>query len=238
MKIRALRAALPYTLPILMGFLVLGISYGFLMRSQGFSFIYPVAMSIVIFAGSMQFVATELLLSAFNPLYAFLLTLMVNTRHLFYGVSLLDKYRGCGWKKPYLIYALCDETFSINVAAASPPEVDRAWFMFFVTLLNQVYWVSSVALGAVLGDVLSFDTTGVDFVMTALFVVLFVNQWLEAKDHLPALAGLGCSLLCLLIFGSGDFMLPAMALILLFFSLSRRRAGQERAAEEEREAVQ
>ena len=208
MKKKAFRAALPYSLPICIGFLFIAMSYGFLMRSRGFSVFYPMAMSAFIFAGSMEFVAVELLLSAYAPLHAFLLTLMVNARHLFYGISMLEKYKGMGWKKPYLIFGMCDETFSINCTVTPPEGVDRGWFMFFVTLLNQTYWVAGATLGALLGSVLHFDTTGIEFVMTALFTVMFVNQWEEAKDHRPALTGLGCAALCLTVFGSDGFMLP------------------------------
>ena len=227
MKHKALKAAFPYTLPICVGFLFLGISYGFLMRSKGFSFVYPLCTSLFIFAGSMEFVTVELLLSAFHPLHAFLLALMVNARHLFYGLSMLQKYRGTGWKKLYLIFGMCDESFSINCTVTPPPDVDRGWFMFFVTLLNHIYWVTGATLGALLGYLIHFDTTGIEFVMTALFVVMFINQWEESKDHRPALAGLGCSLLCLVVFGSSQFIVPSMALIVLSFLLGRRKLEQE-----------
>lgn len=227
MKRKALKAAFPYTLPICVGFLFLGISYGFLMRSKGFSFVYPLCTSLFIFAGSMEFVTVELLLSAFHPLHAFLLALMVNARHLFYGLSMLQKYRGTGWKKLYLIFGMCDESFSINCTVTPPPDVDRGWFMFFVTLLNHIYWVTGATLGALLGYLIHFDTTGIEFVMTALFVVMFINQWEESKDHRPALAGLSCSLLCLVVFGSSQFIVPSMALIVLSFLLGRRKLEQE-----------
>lgn len=227
MKKKAFKAALPYTLPICVGFLFLGMSYGFLMRSKGFSFIYPMLMSLFIFAGSMEFLTVNLLLSAFNPLYAFFLTLMVNARHLFYGISMLEKYKNIGWKKFYLIYGMCDESFTINCTVTPPPEVDKGWFMFFVTLLNHLYWVTGATLGALLGYVVHFDTTGIEFVMTALFVVMFINQWEENREHGPALIGLGCSLLCLLLFGADNFILPAMALIILCFTLNRKRNRKE-----------
>lgn len=227
MKTKAFKAALPYTVPICIGFLFLGMSYGFLMRSKGFSFVYPMLMSLFIFAGSMEFVTVDLLLSAFNPVYAFFLTLMVNARHLFYGISMLEKYKNTGWKKFYLIYGMCDESFSINCAVTPPEDVDKGWFMFFVTMLNQIYWVSGSTLGALLGYIVHFDTTGIEFVMTALFVVMFMNQWEESKDHRPALIGLGCSLLCLLLFGSKSFLLPAMALIIICFILTKKKSPKE-----------
>ncbi len=227
MKMKAYKVALPYTLPICVGFLFLGMSYGFLMRSKGFSFVYPMLMSFFIFAGSMEFVTVNLLLSTFNPLYAFFLTLMVNARHLFYGISMLEKYKNMGWKKFYLIYGMCDESFSINCTVTVPKDVDQGWFMFFVTLLNHIYWVSGATLGSLLGYVIHFDTTGIEFVMTALFVVMFMNQWEEKRNHTSALIGIGCSLLCLFIFGSHNFMLAAMALIILCFTFSRKKLNQE-----------
>lgn len=223
MKRKAFKAALPYTLPICIGFIVLGMSYGFLMRSKGFPLIYPMLMSLFIFAGSMEFVTVNLLLSDFNPLHVFFLTLMVNARHIFYGISMLDKYKNCGWKKPYLIFGMCDETFTVNCAVTPPEDVDKGWFMFFVTLLNQIYWVSGATLGALLGYIIHFDASGIEFVMTALFVVMFINQWEETKEHTPALMGLGCSLLCLVIFGSSNFIIPAMILIVLCLSFCKGR---------------
>ena len=222
MKSKAFRAALPYTIPICIGFLFLGISYGFFMHSKGFSFLYPVLMSLFIFAGAMEFVTVNLLLTAFNPLSAFLLALMVNARHLFYGISMLDKYKNTGLKKPYLIYGMCDESFSINCTVTPPADVDKGWFMLFVTLLNQIYWVAGAALGSLLGSVISFDTTGIEFVMTALFVVMFINQWEETDNHRSALTGVFCSMVCLFLFGAQHFIIPAMALIIACFSLMAR----------------
>ena len=229
MKKKAFQAAFPYTLPICVGFLFLGMSYGFMMRSKGFSFLYPLFMSMFIFAGSMEFVTVNLLLSAFHPLSAFFLALMVNARHLVYGISMLGKYKNVGWKKFYLIYGMCDETFSVNCTAKIPEDVDEGWFMFFVTLLNQIYWVGGATLGALLGYVIHFDTTGIEFVMTALFVVMFLNQWEEkGADHKAALTGVGASLLCLLVFGGQNFILPAMALIIVCFLLAEKRGGDKK----------
>lgn len=230
MKRKAFRAALPYTIPICVGFLFLGMSYGFLMKSQGFSVIYPMLMSLFIFAGSMEFVTVSLLLSAFQPFHAFVLALMVNARHLFYGISMLEKFKNTEWKKFYLIFGMCDESFTINCTVEPPEGVDRGWFMFFVTLLNHLYWGGGATLGALLGCVVQFDTTGLEFVMTALFVVMFIGQWEQNPDHRPALTGLGCSLLCLLVFGASSFILPAMALIILCFTLTRPKTTRKEAA--------
>lgn len=222
MKRKAFRAALPYTLPICIGFLFLGMSYGFLMKSKGFSFLYPTLMSMFIFAGSMEFVTVELLLSEFNPVHAFFLALMVNARHLFYGISMLKKFRNIGVKKLYLIFGMCDESFTIN-CSVSPEGVDHGWFMFFVTLLNHIYWVVGATLGALLGYIIHFDTTGIEFVMTALFVVMFINKWEEKKHHASALVGVVGSFVCLMIFGSENFIIPAMALIVIYSIIFREK---------------
>ena len=219
---KAFVTAFPYTIPIFAGFWFIGLTYGIYMNVSGFSFWYPMLMSVTIFAGSMEFVAVNLLLGAFNPLQAFAMTLMINARHLFYGISMLDKFRGLGLKKIYLIFGMCDESFSINYTADIPEDVDRGWFMFFVNLLNQIYWVSAATAGALLGYVVHFDTTGIDFVMTALFVVMFLNQWEGAKDHRPALVGLICSAVCLLIFGSSNFIVPSMIFIIVCFTAERK----------------
>ena len=224
---KAFKAALPRTLPILVGFAFLGMSYGLLMRSKGFSFIYPMFMSMFIFAGSMEFVTANLLLADFNPIYAFLLALMVNARHLFYGISMLEKFDGTGWKKPYLIFGMCDETFSVNCTADLPPDVDKGWFMFFVTLLNQIYWVVSSTAGSLLGYVIHFNTKGIEFVMTALFVVMFLGQWEKKENRVPALVGLIGTAVCLPIFGSKYFIVPAMVLIVAAFAVGKKIEDRE-----------
>lgn len=227
MKLKALKYAAPLTLPICVGFLFLGLSYGFLMKSQGFSFIYPMLMSFFIFAGSMEFVTVNLLLTAFDPIYTFLLTIMVNARHIFYGISMLDKYKNCGIKKLYLIFGLCDESFSLNCSITPPDDIDAGWFMFWITLLNHMYWVAGATLGGLLGYVLRFDTKGIEFVMTALFWVMFINQWKETNQHKPAMIGIACSLVCLMIFGARSFMIPTMALIILCFAFIRNKLESE-----------
>lgn len=218
----AFRAAFPRTLPIMAGFLFLGISYGIYMNVSGFSFLYPMLMSMTIFAGSIEFVAVSMLLGAFDPVQALLMTIIINARHLFYGISMLEKYRGLGWKKPYLIFGLCDETFSINYTADIPKEVDRGWYYFFVTLLNQIYWVSGATIGGLFGSIIPFETEGLDFVMTALFVVIFLDQWMKEKSHVSSLTGLGVSLVCLLTLKADNFMIPSMVLILLALTALRK----------------
>lgn len=228
---KALVAAFPNTIPIFAGFWFLGMTYGIYMNVSGFSFWYPMLMSITIFAGSMEFVAVNLLMGAFNPLQAFTMTLMINARHLFYGISMLDKYKGLGLKKLYLIFGMCDESFSINYTANIPEDVDKGWFMFFVTLLNQCYWFLGSTMGGICGSLIHFNTEGLDFVMTAMFVVIFLEQWLKDKNHISALLGLGISLLCLLAFGADDFIIPAMIGILGVLTLMRKPLEKGGAAE-------
>ena len=219
---KALFAAFPNTIPILAGFLFLGMTYGIYMNVSGFSFWYPCLMSLTIFAGSVEFVAVNLLLGAFHPIQALAMTLMLNARHLFYGISMLDRFRGLGLKKIYLIFGMCDETFSINYTAEIPPDVDRGWFMFFVTLLNHLYWFAGATLGGIFGSFITFNTEGLDFVMTAMFVVIFLEQWLKEERHESSILGIGLSILSLIAFGADGFLIPAMLSILAVLTLLRK----------------
>ena len=218
----AFKGAFPHTVPILTGFMFLGMAYGMLMNAKGFPLLLTAAMSVFVFAGSMQYVAIPLLAAGFDPVLALLLTLVVNARHVFYGISMLDRLKGAGRFKPYIIFALCDETFSVLVAAEQPQGVDKGLFMFFVALLNQSYWVIGSVLGHMAGAMSGFDPKGLDFALTALFVVIFLGQWKGASDRRPALIGLGCTAAALLAFGRDSFVLPAMALILAALMLIRR----------------
>ena len=218
----ALKCAFPYTIPIFAGFWFLGLTYGNYMNVSGFSFVYPMVMSLLIFAGSVEFVAVNMLLGAFDPLQALVMTVMINARHLFYGISMLDRYKGTGWKKFYLIFGMCDESFSINYTAEIPKGVDKGWFMFFVTFLNHMYWFTGATLGGIFGSLIHFNTEGLDFVMTAMFIVIFMEQWMKDKKHTSALLGIGLSLLCVLAFGAENFILPAMAAIVAVLTACRK----------------
>ena len=228
MRLKALRAAFPHTLPIFAGFWFLGLAYGIYMNVSGFSFVYPMLMSLTIFGGSLEFVAVTMLLAPFAPVQTFVMTLLIQARHLFYGISMLDRFKGLGWKRFYLIFGMCDETFSINYTAEIPEDVDRGWFMFFVTLLNHMYWFTGATVGGVVGSLLQFNTEGLDFVMTAMFVVIFMEQWMKERKHYTALIGLGSTLTCRLLFGADSFMIPTMGCILALLALLRgpiERAG-------------
>ena len=196
-------------------------TYGIYMNASGFSFWYPMLMSLTIFAGSIEFVTVNLLLGAFHPVQALAMALMINARHLFYDISMLEKYQGAGLKKFYLIFGMCDESFSINYAAEIPEDVDRSWFMFFVTLYNHIYWVTGATLGGIFGFLIHFSTEGLDFVMTAMFVVIFMEQWMKEKSHTCSVLGLLLSLICLIIFGPDRFIIPAMLMLLAMLTFLR-----------------
>ena len=220
--IATLKHAFPKTIPILAGFMFLGISYGIYMNSLGFGPAYAILRSIFIFGGSMEFVAGSLLLGPFSPLSAFFLTLMINARHLFYGIAMLDKFKGTGRKKPYLIYGMCDESFVINSTTDVPSYINKGWFMFYVTFLNQIYWVGGTTLGSLFSSAISFNTDGLEFVMVALFVVIFLDQWMKERYHVSSVIGVTASVLCLVLFGPDNFIIPAMILILLALSAIKR----------------
>lgn len=209
--------------PIMAGFCFLGLAYRIYMNVSGFSFVYPMLMSMLMYGGSLEFVAVEMLLSRFSPLSTLIMTLLIQARHIFYGISMLDKFKGIGLKKYYLIFGMCDETFLINCSAEIPEDVDRGWFMFFVTLLNQIYWVVSATVGGIIGSYLSFDTSGISFVMTAMFIVIFLDQWLKEKNHISSCIGITASLICLLIFGKDVFLITAMAVMVILLAVIRKR---------------
>lgn len=217
----ALRAAFPHTIPVMTGFLFLGVTYGIFARTSGLPSWMPVFMAALVFAGSVEFLTVSMLTGVFHPLQAFLMALIVNARHLFYGLSMLDKYRNTGKKKPYLIFGLCDETFSINCSAEIPEGIDRGWFYFFVTVLNQIYWVSGAFVGSIAGSFFRFNTDGLDFVMTAMFIVIFLDNFLKEENHASSLIGLAVPLLCLIIFGADKFIIPAMIGILAVLTILR-----------------
>ena len=219
----AFRAAFPVTLPVLTGFLVLGLAYGVLMETKGYGPLWAGLFSAVAFCGSMQFVAITLLTTVFDPFQAFLLSLMVNARHIFYGLSLLEKYKGLGWKRWFCIYTLCDENFSLTSTVEPPEGVDRGTFSFAISLLDWLYWVVSSILGGVLGNFLTFDTTGLDFALTALFVVLLLEQVSKRENRPAAVIGIGATVVSLLLFGADNLVIPAMVLILVVLLAGRRK---------------
>ena len=220
---QAFKAAFPHTIPVLTGFLVLGIAYGVLMETKGYNALWATLMSAVAFCGSMQFVAITLLTTAFDPLQALLLSFMVNARHLFYGISMLDKYKGLGFARLPLIYTLCDETFSITSCIEPPERVERKYFYLWVSLLDYFYWIAGTFIGGVAGSFITFNTTGLDFALTALFVVLFIEQMLSKEKRLPGILGVVATGVCAVTFGADNLVIPSMIVILIVLIVGRKK---------------
>ena len=228
MKKQTIKQAFYTSIPVLAGYVVLGIGFGILMRNAGYGVLWTAAMSGFIYAGSMQYVGVSLLTGGASVITTILTTIMVNGRHLFYSISMVDKYKDAGKYKPYMIFALTDETYSLLCDGKAPEGSDSNKYRFFVSFFDQSYWVTGSVLGSLLGAVLPFSTAGIEFSMTALFITSFTEQWLTTKDHIPALTGLLSTLLCLVIFGRDNFLIPAMLLITLVLTLLRsREEGQK-----------
>lgn len=210
------------TLPVMAGYIVLGIGFGILLKVNGYGLFWALIMSVFIFAGSAQYVGISLITGGASVITTALTILFVNARHLFYGISMLDKYKGAGAKKPYLIFALSDETYSLVCDGKHPEGSDKYKYWFLISLFDQIYWVVGSIIGSILGGILVFDSTGIDFSMTALFITVFVEQWLSVKEHRPALIGLIGSAICLLVFGADRFLIPSMVVIVLMLSLCKK----------------
>ena len=225
MKRHTIKTAFLDTLPVMTGYLFLGFGFGIILQQNGYGVLWALAMSLFIYAGSMQYVGVGLLTGGASLAAAALTTLMVNARHLFYGISMIDTYKGTGKRKPYLIFALTDETHSL-VSRKLPEGVEKTAYCFLVSLFDQCYWVAGSAVGALAGK-LPLDFTGIDFALTALFVTIFVEQWLSTKNHLPALVGVGSAVLCLLIFGAENFLIPTMILIAAILMMLQKTGKEE-----------
>ena len=211
------------SIPVMAGYIVLGTGFGILMHNAGYGVLWTAAMSIFIYAGSMQYVGVNLLTGGASVITTALTTVMVNARHLFYSISMVDLYKDAGKYKPYMIFALTDETYSLLCDGKAPEGADPNAYRFFVSLFNHSYWVTGSILGSLLGAVIPFSTAGIEFSMTALFIAAFTEQWLTTRDHIPALTGLLSTLVCLILFGRDRFLIPAMLLITLVLTLLRGR---------------
>ena len=225
MKKATVKHAFIASLPVMAGYIVLGTGFGILLSSKGYSVWWALLMSVTIYAGSMQYVGVNLLASGASILSTALMTLMVNARHVFYGISMIKKYRDMGWRKWYAVFGLTDETYSlVCIDSALTEGIDKKDYYFLVTLMNQCYWILGSLLGSLLGSTLSFNSTGIDFSMTALFIVIFVEQWEKTRQHFPAILGLLVSLVCLAIWGADQFMVPSMIGISIGLFLFRKKA--------------
>ncbi|MBR2223029.1 MAG: AzlC family ABC transporter permease [Christensenellaceae bacterium] len=223
---KTIREAFLDTVPVMAGYIVLGIGFGVIMEAKGYGLIWSAAMGLFIYAGSMQYVAVDLLSAGASVLTAALTTLMVNARHLFYGISMVEKYKTMGKIKPYLIFALTDETYSLVVGKEFGDDLDPKTYYTFVSLFDHLYWVTGCVLGSVIGSLIGFSTEGIDFALTALFITVMTEQWLSAKNHFPAIAGVLSTLLCLVIFGSDSFLIPSMILITLVLTIGKKYTAE------------
>ena len=221
------RYALPRTIPVMVGYLFLGAAYGILMNVNGYGIGWTFAISVLVYAGSLQYLGVTMLAGMVHPLAALMMSLMLNARHLFYGISMLGKYGEVRRGKPYLIFGLTDETFSVVCHDTAPKNLSQDKVYFWITLLDQCYWVLGSVLGAIAGSFITFDTTGLDFALTALFVVIFVDQWKQKEGHVPAVIGVLASVVCLMLWGASSFIIPAMALILAILTWQYRKERKE-----------
>lgn len=237
MSRRSLSAAFPYTLPVLMGYLSIGIVFGWMLAAIGYAPGWAAAMSLTIYAGSGQYLGVDLLSNATPLADVAFLTLIINFRHLVYGLSMLEKFRSMGWRKLYMIFSLTDETYALLAGVRAPDGVEEKSFYFSIALLDHLYWIGGSVLGAVAGSLITINTEGIDFAMTALFIVIAVEQWRSARQHLPALLGAGVTLVCLLLLGpdNGRFLIPALALMVILLLALRPRL--ERGEETEEDAT-
>ena len=226
----AFRKAFPYTIPVLTGYLCIGIAFGVMYAEKGYSFLWAILMSLLVYAGSGQYLAVNFFTPGISFVQVIFMTLMVNIRHIFYGISLLDKFNQMGKKRWYMIFGLTDETYSLLCTTKIPEGVEEEKFLFAISIMNQSYWVIGSAIGGLAGSFLPFNSEGIDFAMTALFVVIFVEQWMDAKNRIPETIGVAAAFLCLQIFGADSFVLPSMLLIIMILFAGRRKLDEKEVA--------
>lgn len=234
---QAFKAAFPVTIPVLLGYLSIGIAFGLLFENAGYNFIWAFFTSLTVYAGAMQFIAVSFFYGGIGLIQIAVMTLVVNFRHIFYGLSFLDRFNGMGKKKWYMAFALTDETYSLLCSKKAPAGVDEKKFLFCVALLNQSYWVLGSVIGSLAGALITFDTTGMDFAMTALFIVIFIDQWKAYSSHIPAMIGLGSTIAVLLAVGPGNLVIPSMILIVVAIMLARKQIEDKMTITEEEDQM-
>lgn len=223
----AYKKAFPYTIPVLTGYLFIGIAFGVMFAEVGYNFLWATLMSLLVFAGSGQYLATYFFQPGYSLVQVVFLTLMVNIRHIFYGVSLLKRFQGMGLRKWYMVFGLTDETYSLLCTTKTPEGVEEDKFLFAIATLDQLYWVAGTIIGSLMGTYIPFNSQGIEFAMTALFVVIFVEQWMDRSKRIPELIGIACGVVCLNLFGADQFVLPAMVCIVLLLIGGRRKLEGE-----------
>lgn len=223
----AFKKAFPYTIPVFTGYVFIGIAFGVMFAEKGYSFLWAMFMSLMVYAGAGQYLAVNFFVPGVSFLQVIFLTLMVNVRHVFYGISLLEKFNSMGKKRWYMIFGLTDETYSLLCTTKTPEGVDEEKFLFAISIMNQSYWILGSAIGGIAGTLIPFNSEGIDFAMTALFVVIFVEQWFDKKNRVPEMIGVAVAVICLTVFGTDGFVLPSMLIIILILLLSRKKLEGE-----------
>ncbi len=224
---KALKYAFIQDIPVMLGYIVMGIAFGLMIQEIGYNFVWAFVISAVVYAGTMQFVLVSILSGGMNILAVVAITLSINSRHIFYGLSFIERFKEMGKAYPYMIYTLTDETYALLCGTEIPPHLDKKKTTFFISLLNQCWWVLGSTLGALAGQLIQFNTTGVDFAMTALFVVLAVEQWLSAKSHIPAIIGLVCGIVAVIVLGPENFIIPALLVAVVLLLVLQGRSERE-----------
>ena len=224
---KAFRRAFPYTIPVLTGYLFIGIAFGVMYAEKGYSFLWAILMSVMVYAGSGQYLAVNFFVPGISFVQVIFLTFMVNVRHIFYGISLLEKFNKMGIKRWYMIFGLTDETYSLLCTTNVPKDVDENKFLFAISVMDHSYWVLGSAIGAIAGTVLPIISEGIDFAMTALFVVIFIEQWMDRKNRVPEIIGVIVAIVALILFGASNFVLPAMLAIVALLFVGRKKLGKE-----------
>ncbi len=223
----AFRRAFPYTIPVFTGYIFIGIAFGVMYAEKGYSFLWAILMSVLVYAGSGQYLAVNFFVPGISFLHIIFMTLMVNVRHIFYGISLLEKFNKIGRKRWYMIFALTDETYSLLCTTKIPRDVDAEKFLFAISVLDHSYWILGSAIGAIAGTILPINSQGIDFAMTALFLVIFVEQWFEKKNRIPEVIGVAVALVCLWIFGADNFILPTMIIVIAVLFIGKKRLDEK-----------
>jgi len=224
---KAFRKAFPYTIPVLTGYLFIGIAFGVMYAEKGYSFLWAILMSLLVYAGSGQYLAVNFFVPGFSFIQVIFLTFMVNVRHVFYGISLLERFNKMGMKRWYMIFGLTDETYSLLCTTNVPGDVDENKFLFAISILDHSYWVLGSAIGGIAGTVLPINSEGIDFAMTALFVVIFIEQWMDKKNRISEIIGVAVAIVALIIFGASSFVLPAMLAIVALLFIGRKKLDKE-----------
>ena len=224
---KAFRRAFPYTIPVLTGYLFIGIAFGVMFAEKGYSFLWAILMSLLVYAGSGQYLAVNFFVPGISFVQVIFMTLIVNVRHIFYGISLLEKFNNMGKKRWYMIFGLTDETYSLLCTTKVPDDVEEDKFLFAISIMNQSYWVIGSAIGGLAGTLIPFNSEGIDFAMTALFVVIFVEQWMEKENRIPEIIGVAAAFICLQIFGQDSFVLPSMLLIIMILFVGRTKLERQ-----------